>query len=220
MTRRVIDPEQLTFVDVVTSSHNHSDHLDRDTLLPLLSTDKPATLVIPEANRTFVAERLGIPAALPLGLDDGVTISVEDVSITGVPAAHEEVERDHAGRHRFLGYVIRLGSWTLYHSGDTVWFEGLTERLRPFAVDVALLPINGSAPERRVAGNLNGREAARLAKEIGARVVIPCHYEMFAFNTASPVSFQEEAQRVRQPYRLLRCGERWSSRELSVRDCI
>ena len=50
---------------------------------------------------------------------------------------------------------------------------------------VALLPINGSAPERRVAGNLNGVEAATLAHAIGARMVIPCHYEMFAFNTAS-----------------------------------
>ena len=46
------------------------------------------------------------------------------------------------------------------------------------------LPINGRAPERRVAGNLSGAEAARLAKSIGARLVIPCHYEMFEFNTA------------------------------------
>jgi L-ascorbate metabolism protein UlaG (beta-lactamase superfamily) len=90
----------------------------------------------------------------------------------------------------------------------------MAERLKPFRVDLALLPINGRAPERRVAGNLDGREAAGLAKEIGARMVIPCHYEMFEFNTASPDEFAAESRRLHQPYRVLRCGERWSSCEL------
>jgi hypothetical protein len=42
-------------------------------------------------------------------------------------------------------------------------------------------------------------------------MVIPCHYEMFEFNTASPDEFVREAERLRQPYRVLGCGERWSS---------
>src|SRR6266545_8029748 len=36
MTERVVAPERLNFVHVVTSSHNHSDHLDGETLVPLL----------------------------------------------------------------------------------------------------------------------------------------------------------------------------------------
>jgi L-ascorbate metabolism protein UlaG (beta-lactamase superfamily) len=77
-----------------------------------------------------------------------------------------------------------------------------------------LLPINGRAPERRVAGNLWGREAAQLAKAIGARMAIPCHYEMFEFNTATPEEFVAECQHLEQPYRVLRAGERWSSPDL------
>jgi L-ascorbate metabolism protein UlaG (beta-lactamase superfamily) len=86
----------------------------------------------------------------------------------------------------------------------------MASTLAPFGVDVALLPINGDRPERRVAGNLNGREAATLAKEIGAGVVVPCHYEMFEFNTASPDEFIQTATALNQPYRVLRAGERWS----------
>lgn len=215
MTALVIDPERLRPVAVVTSSHNHTDHLDRETLLPILRTNPDATLVIPEANRAFVAERLGLAQERPIGLDDGVMLERGGFRITGVPAAHERRERDERGRHRFLGYVVQAGHWTLYHSGDTLWYPGMVERLKPLAVDVALLPINGRAAEGRVAGNLDGAEAARLARDIGARLVIPCHYEMFTFNTASPELFVREASRLGQPHRVLRCGERWSSAELS-----
>lgn len=215
MTARVIDPERLPPIAVVTSTHAHTDHLDPDTLLPILRANPDVALVIPEANRAFVAERLGIAEDHAIGLDDGVTMSSGDFRITGVPAAHERLERDDRGRNRFLGYVVQAGPWTLYHSGDTVRYSGMVERLHPFRIDVALLPINGRAAERRVAGNLDGAEAARLARDIGARLVIPCHYEMFTFNTASPELFVREADRLGQRHRVLRCGERWSSGELT-----
>jgi L-ascorbate metabolism protein UlaG (beta-lactamase superfamily) len=215
MTARVIDPERLPAIAVVTSTHNHTDHLDPDTLLPILRTNPDVVLVIPEANRAFVAERLGVAQDVPSGLDDGVMMESGAFRITGVAAAHERHERDEQGRHRFLGYVVQVGPWTLYHSGDTVRYAGMVERLQPFRIDVALLPINGRSLERRVAGNLDGVEAARLAHDIGARLAIPCHYEMFSFNTAAPDLFVREAQRLGQRHRVLRCGERWSSNELT-----
>lgn len=213
MTARVIAPERLNFLDIVTSSHNHTDHLDADTLGPILTANPEIALVVPEANRRFVAERLHIAPERCTGVDDGTTITIQGVKITGIASAHETVERDTAGHAIFLGYIIQIGPWTIYHSGDTLRYEGMAEHIRPFAPDIALLPINGSAPERRVAGNLNGPEAAHLAKDINARLVIPCHYEMFAFNTASPDGFIAEARRIGQPFCILRAGERWSSVE-------
>jgi L-ascorbate metabolism protein UlaG (beta-lactamase superfamily) len=210
MTEQVIAPQRLDFVDGVTSSHNHTDHLDGETLIPLMQVNPHLKLVIPEANRSFVAERLQCAFDWPLGVDDGLTVKVGVFHIMGVPAAHEQIEQDAAGRHKYLGYVIQCGPWTIYHSGDTLWYTGLVERLRGWAIDVALLPINGRAPELRVAGNLNGVEAAQLAWAIGARLVIPCHYEMFTFNTASPAAFQSEAQRLGQPVAVLAAGERLS----------
>ncbi len=210
MIGRVIAPERLDFVEVATSSHNHTDHLDAETLAPLRVANPALQLVIPEANRAFVAERLGCDPEWPLGLDAGETIAAGAFTLTAVPAAHETLERDDQGRHRYLGYIVTCGPWTIYHSGDTVRYDGMAETLRRFAVDIALLPINGRAPERRVAGNLDGREAAELASEIGAGVVIPCHYDMFAFNTATPELFAVTCAAIGQPYQILRNGERWS----------
>ena len=211
MTERVVAPERLNFIDVVTSSHNHTDHLDAETLKPLLKVNPELKLVIPEANRQFVAERLGTDPKLPLGLDAGQSLAAADFVIHAVPAAHEALERDVAGRCGCLGFVAECGPWTIYHSGDTVLYEGMVETLRRWRIDVALLPINGRAPERRVAGNLNGAEAARLARDIGAEVAIPCHYDMFEFNTADPMAFVKAAQDLRQHYCLLQNGERWNA---------
>ncbi|MDQ3248422.1 MAG: MBL fold metallo-hydrolase, partial [Chloroflexota bacterium] len=211
MTARVIAPQPLDFIDVVASSHNHTDHLDGETLIPLLQVNPHCKLIIPEANRAFVADRLQIDPALPIGLDDGLSATLGHFRFTGVPAAHEQLEQDEHGRHKYLGYIIQFGAWTIYHSGDAVWYDDMVEKLRAWSIDVALLPINGRAPERRVAGNLNGTEAAQLAHAINARLVIPGHYDMFAFNTATPDEFVAAAQQLNQPYHLLRAGERWSS---------
>lgn len=208
MAELVIAPERLDFVDVVTSSHNHTDHLDAETLQPLFKANPNIQMVVPEANREFAAGRIGVPSERLIGLDAGQSQDISGFTFHAVPAAHEQLDKDKAGRHIYLGFVVKFGPWSIYHSGDTVLFDGMAEWLRSHAVDVALLPINGRAPERRVSGNLWGREAAQLAKDIGAKLVVPCHYDMFDFNTATPDEFVTTCQQVGQPQRVLQLGER------------
>jgi L-ascorbate metabolism protein UlaG (beta-lactamase superfamily) len=165
-------------------------------------------IVAPAANVGFVAERAACERNRIIGLDEGEAATVEPFRITAVPAAHEDVSPE------YHGYLVQFGHWTIYHSGDTLLYEGMARRLSEFRIDAALLPINGRAPERRVAGNLNAREAAQLGRDIGARTVIPCHYQMFMFNTADPAEFAEAARAIGQPCHILRCGERWESARL------
>lgn len=214
MTERVIAPERLDFIDVAASTHNHTDHLDAETLVPLIKANPKMELVIPEANRGFVVGRLKVEIEYPLGLDSGKRHTPGGFAIHGFPAAHNLIEKDEWGRHKYLGYIIEAGPWTIYHSGDTKLFDEMEQKLQAWPIDIALLPINGDFPERRVAGNLNGTEAAKLAKEIGARIVIPCHFDMFEFNTALPDDFIRTCEQIGQPYRVLRCGERWSTSQL------
>ncbi|WP_266363863.1 MBL fold metallo-hydrolase [Tellurirhabdus rosea] len=208
LSERVIFPGHLGMVDVVTSSHNHTDHLDYHTLYPLMAANWHMQFVIPEANREFVKKRLTYLESEPIGLTDGQTAPVGPFTFHGVPAAHNDIERDEQGRCRFMGFVAEIGPYTVYHSGDTLWYDGIVEMLKPFGIDVAFLPINGNRPERRVAGNLNAEEAARLGREIGARLVIPHHYDLFAFNTADPAEFVRACEWEGTPHRVLQLGER------------
>lgn len=207
MSERVIAPELLEGIDIVTSSHNHTDHLDAETLLPIFGQNPSIQMVIPEANRAFVCQRLGSATAWPKGINDGESLEIKGFTLHGIPAAHNTVERDEHGRCKFMGLVVEFGSYRVYHSGDTLWFDGLAELLAPYQVDVAFLPINGNKPERRVAGNLNAEEAARLGKDIGAKLVIPHHYHLFEFNTAEPSEFEHFARLYQTPYKVLQLGE-------------
>ena len=211
MTEQVISPERLEFVDVVTSSHNHTDHLDAETLTPLLRSNEGLKIVVSRANLPFAAERLQLPLGQITSLAvDAPPVRVEPFSISAIPSAHETLEQDENGHHRYIGLIVKAGDWTIYHSGDCVPYEGLVERLKDQQIDIALLPINGRDPARGVAGNFTGEEAVQLGRQIQASLVIPCHYEMFEFNTVSPKAFIEAATQVGQGYRLLRCGERLS----------
>lgn len=207
LTELVIDPARLCMLDLVTSSHNHTDHLDAATLLPLRAANPKLQLVIPEANRAFAAARLGCDAGWPSGMNDGESRRFGHWHLRAVASAHEQLDPTPGGLHPYLGYLIQAGPYILYHPGDTVLYPGLVEKLKPHPIDAALLPINGSLPERRVSGNLWGREAAWLARQIGARLAIPCHYDMFEFNTASPEEFTAHCAALGQPHRVLRNGE-------------
>ncbi len=210
ISERVISPELLKQINVVCSSHNHTDHLDAETLKPILANNPGIQFIIPEANRAFVTERVNCALDFPIGLNDGMAVQLDEFSFHGIPAKHNEIDRDEQGHCRYMGYVIRFGNCSIYHSGDTLWFDELPELLRPFSVDLALLPINGNKPERKVAGNLDHIEAVKLAKILGVKTVIPCHYDMFSFNTANVQDFVEEAEKAGQGYRVLRGGERFS----------
>ena len=208
MSELVITPELLDHIDIVSSSHNHTDHLDAETLNPILNSNPGISFIIPEANRSFVCDRLKCEKDVPIGLNDGQKITLKGFTYNGVPAAHNTIERDELGQCKFMGFVVQFGKWAIYHSGDTLLYDNMIDILRPFKIDVAFLPINGNDPARGVAGNLNAQEAATLGKDIKARLVIPHHYHMFEFNTADPDDFARNAENEKQDYRILKLGER------------
>ena len=211
MTERVVAPERLNFIDILTSSHNHTDHLDGETIIPLMRLNPTLTIIIPRANLNFAANRLQVlPSRLTAIRTDTNPLSVGPFKFHAIPSAHEQLETDENGDHKFVGIVIEVGGRVVYHSGDACLYDGLLERLKQWKIDLALLPINGRDLSRRVAGNFTAEEAAQLARAIRAGKVIPCHYDMFEFNTVSPEEFVHHAIANEVDYTILRNGEQYS----------
>src|SRR5690606_14800217 len=100
------------------------------------------------------------------------------------------------------GFVFQVDGLTLYHSGDTLVYDGLAERLRAFQPDIVFLPINGTDERRNalhVPPNMSMDDAVALAQAVGAKLLIPHHYDMFTFNTANVSDFEQRATRAGQP---------------------
>ena len=189
-------------VDLVLITHHHTDHMDPGTLAPLANANPGARLVVPKSSLDEAASRADT------GLDRFIAVDAGDVvqpwpglTVSVVRAAHETLERDADGRHRFLGYVLGFvlpgGTVTLFHSGDTVPFDGQVGEVARFRPDVALLPVNGRSAEllvRGVPGNLTLDEALSLAEEIEASTLVAHHHGLFAFNTCNPALLAARAR--------------------------
>lgn len=212
MTECCIDPVRLVGITRVTASHVHTDHLDGETLVPLARANPGFRLYLPHPVMQEAQRRLKDADVVLHPLSDGEYHQEGRWRIEGVVARHNEVVRDEHGHSHCIGFLVKCGPFTIYHSGDTLWHDDIVRALRQHPCDVAFLPINGNRPERRVAGNLNGMEAAALAKACGVGLVIPCHYEMFEFNTESPDEFVRACEGLGQSYRVMRCGERMELR--------
>ena len=208
ISERVIDPARLDMISCVTSSHNHTDHLDAETLRAISEANPGCILLLPEANLEFAKSRLGGANFTYAGLNESAPWSSLPWTVQGITAAHNEIVRNELGQSAYLGFVLKFGPFGVYHSGDTLWHDDLVPQLRRHRLDVALVPINGNDPARGVAGNLNVHEAACLSKAIGAKFAVPHHFQMFAFNTADPADFAAACESVRQPYGVLGLGEK------------
>jgi L-ascorbate metabolism protein UlaG (beta-lactamase superfamily) len=200
-------PEEATGVDVIACTHDHLDHLDRETL-PALAAASPAAIVIVPTPFVDDVARLGVPSERIVGAQPGETIEIGSLVIHVLPACHGDdpaagygFGRERSGGlYRFLGYVLEAGGTPICHAGDTIPFDGLEELLREHRVDLALLPINGRDAVREalgIVGNLDEREAAHLAAGAGVDALVPMHYDMFEANPGSPARLVEIVHRER-----------------------
>ncbi|MER5986605.1 MBL fold metallo-hydrolase [Streptomyces sp. NPDC001787] len=182
----LVGPADLGPVDVVLLSHDeHADNLDASGRA--LLADVPLTLTTPGGG-----QRLGDRAQ---GLADWESVELDrpaggTVTVTGVPAVHgpgtrEEVE-PFAGE--VVGFVLTgTGLPTVYVSGDnaSLGLVGqIAERFGP--VDTAVL--FAGAPRFPVLFDgrcivLDSAQAAEAAQLLGARRVVPVHYDSWAHFT-------------------------------------
>jgi L-ascorbate 6-phosphate lactonase len=200
-----IVPDAAGGVDLILCTHEHVDHFDASSAPAIARASPEAVFVVPTPIVDMVTEA-GIAPDRVVGLQPGDPLTIANVPVRAIPAMHGVTMADaygfgeelSDGMIRFVGYVFDLGGVRLYHAGDTIHYDGMQDRLRELAIDVAMLPINGRDPEREaqdIVGNLSEREAAWLAGEIGAELLLPMHYDLFSHNRGSPAHVVESVER-------------------------
>jgi len=127
--------DKLPVLDVVLITHNHPDHLDKDSIKALISKTKHfiAPLAVGE-----LLEEWGVSQKKITELDWWQTKSIDGLRITATPAKHTS-ERGMLDKNKTLwaSYGIQAQKHNIYLSGDSGWHKELYEignRLGPFNV--------------------------------------------------------------------------------------
>ncbi len=209
MTASPLRGHEITDAVWVFASHKHSDHLDPGTLPDLFAASPQAKLILPSALVDH-AGSLGLSQDRLIPTRGNEALSLDRLIVHSIPSAHPGLDYDEASGYPFLGFIFEMDGVRLYHSGDTIVYDRLAETLRPFNVDIAFLPINGTSErlhELHVPPNMSASDAVALGQSIGAKLVIPHHYDMFTFNTVPVSDFTSRADAVGLLYKVLQAGE-------------
>jgi L-ascorbate metabolism protein UlaG (beta-lactamase superfamily) len=178
-----VDLDAVGRPDAVVISHVHADHLHLPSLR-LLGRD--VTLIVPTGASGFL-RRQGFRNVREVGIGD--TVSVDGVSVTAVPAVHDNRRGPHSRVAATpLGYVLR-GPYAVYFAGDTDLFPAMAD----IRADVALLPIWGWG-RTLGPGHLDPVTAVRAMELVRPSVVVPIHW-----GTLSPVSMRGAPAWLRRP---------------------
>ncbi len=189
----VVNVEDLGDVSLIFGTHDHLDHIDRETWMKIAKMYADVKFVAPKFFEKTLPGELRIESERFIFVDEGMPADEGEIHIEAIPAAHEFLDTSSEGLHPHLMYIVTIGGKKICHMGDTCLYEGVYEKLRqqgPF--DVMFPPINGRDAKRyreNCIGNMTYQEAADLVGTIKPALGVPGHYDMFAHNGADPAEF-------------------------------
>jgi L-ascorbate metabolism protein UlaG (beta-lactamase superfamily) len=164
----------LPHIDLVLVSHAHYDHLHMKSLQRIANDQK---ILVPTGVGELVRKRRFSEV---IEMSDWDVHLHGDVKITFTPTFHWGARFLHDTHRGYGGFMIEYAGRTVFHSGDSAYFDGFTEIGSRFpGIDVAILPIGAynTASGRDV--HMNPEEAIRAFKELNATRMVPMHYGTF-----------------------------------------
>jgi L-ascorbate metabolism protein UlaG (beta-lactamase superfamily) len=182
--------EHLPPIDLVLLTHAHFDHFHKPTLRRL---PHPKIGIMPWGVGDL-AQNLGFSRIIELEWWE--SFSHKEWKVTFTPSEHwgARVLRDH---HRgYGGFVLEHQGRSIYHAGDSAYFQGFKEIGERLAPEIALLPIGAYHPEsfRRV--HMGPDDAVRTFKDLRSKCLVPMHYGSFKLSfedLAEPPRFLMES---------------------------
>lgn len=199
-----IPAPQITDANLVLISHAHTDHCDPIAVATIASRSPQATFICTYES-VPILEKAGVAATKIELVSEELKPLKKEVSYAAVPAAHPTVERDGQGRLRRCGFLLHFENCLVYHAGDTSPDPQIFKALEGAAIDYALLPVNEKnffRDQKNIIGNMTVREAFHFAERIGAKCLVPIHWDMFEPNSVFPEEIELLYEKLQPSFKL------------------
>lgn len=164
-------------LDYILVTHAHFDHLHKKSLRKLTAE---RGIVVPQGCVPLV-KRLGFDAVHELRV--GESLRQDDIDIILTKTAHWGARLLHDTHRAHGSYIVQVEGKTLFHGGDSAYFEGFSAIGNDYAIDVALLPIGAYGTPSGRSVHMNPEEALQAFIDLKARWFIPMHYDTFPLGT-------------------------------------
>ena len=160
-------------IDLVLLTHAHFDHFHKPTLRKLPA---PKIGVMPWGVGDL-AKGLGFTRVIEL--QKWESFSHADWKVTLTPCKHwgaRTLRDEHRG---YGGFVLEHQGRTIYHAGDSAYFDGFKEIGQQLQPEIALLPIGAYFPDTFRHVHMGPDEALKAFKDLGSKWLVPMHYGTF-----------------------------------------
>ncbi len=164
--------------DLILITHSHYDHCSPEDITKLLKND---TIIVCPADCNSKLNRIQGELDIRI-IEPNSRIKIWDILIKTIPAYNIN-KSFHKKEYNWLGYVIKLGQVSIYHSGDTDLIPEMKE-LGAEGIDIALLPVGGTY-------TMNAEEASEAVKVINPKIAVPMHYGTIVGSLKDAQRFKE-----------------------------
>lgn len=198
MAPLIFDPWGFRALDALFATHHHHDHCDFYTVRGTAETT--GCLYVGPLSAANKLRGMGVAANRIRQVAPGDTIDIKNETIRVLPAFDELARRTwpdnetHPHAESSVSYLFHAGAAGILFLGDSIYSPELAEIRRSYRVDAVVLSLGRDLPGSEHRMYLSAAEALLTAEAVGARQVIPGHYDLWQSTATDPSELRDLAR--------------------------
>jgi L-ascorbate 6-phosphate lactonase len=214
---QVIDPWKFSQLDGVFCTHAHQDHCDIYAVKAALKTTKAPFYAPPAAAEKL--KRFEVPEERLVVAKVGESVKVKGAEVDFLICYDQTAIKTGEGdvllpfEEAACCFLFKTSGGNILFMGDTWYHDGYVALKEKYDIDVAIFDMGSNAPG--ATDKMTPYDCARVGETLGAKLLIPDHYDNWANTAGDPELLVDQFTRIvaentpQIKTMIMRCGGRF-----------